>query len=432
MVESGTHRSVSLVRRIALRYLRSKRSEAFITILSYASILGVALGVMVLVIVLAIMSGFEHELRERLLGTNSHITVRSLSGPIRKWQDIEKRLAEVSEVISVSPYTYHQALIQFQDRSSGILIRGIQVADEEKNIGRFAVNPAAFSALEKDIAVEVVDPESGSPREALLPGLLVGEELVRTLGLVPDSTVSVFSPSVRPSPFGLMPRFRRFVVVGSYRSGLVEYENAIAYTALENAQKFFGLGDAISGFEVRVENPDRAPQVSERLMSTLKELDSHLYAQDWTEANRSLWEALQLEKTAYFFVLLLLVVLASVSIVSTLIMLVLEKRRDIAILKTLGVSSRQIGRIFRLQGMVIGGSGTVLGLLFGFSGCVLLQRYGFPLPEGIFPVSELPIRIDIGNFAVVGCSAFVICFLATIHPSRRAASLRPAELLRYE
>lgn len=419
-------------RKIALRYLWSRRGEAFITIITIISILGVAIGVMVLNMVMAVMTGFQHELREKIVGTNSHIVVRRLSGKIQDWENVSKSIAAVPGVASVAAFTYHQALLRTQTGSTGILIRGIQRGSSAENqLSAYVDSAKDLQALFSPPPV-LVDNENGEKESVVLPALIVGKELVRSLGLMVGSPVSLLSPTMTSSPFGLMPKFRRFTVAGIYNSGLVEYESGLAYADLGEAQKFFNMGNSVSGLEVRVRDIDASPAIAKSIVEALGGLSSGYYAQDWTETNKPLWDAMRLEKKVYFIVLLLIVVMASFSIISTLIMIVLEKRRDIAVLKTMGASTRSIARIFILQGSVIGGIGTAAGLLGGYLGCLALQKYGFPLDERIFQMSTVPVRMEFWNFALVGSVAFCICFLATIYPAFRASSLEPSEVLRYE
>ena len=421
----------SFSKKIAVRYLWSKRSEAFVTIITVISIIGVALGVMVLNIVMAVMTGFEHELREKIVGANSHIVLKPLGGKLESWPDTAKKVSEVPGVVSVSPFTYHQALIRTDSGSAGILIRGVaQGSPGEAQIGGY-VSGGNVDELFVPPAVTVTD-SSGVEQSVTLPGILVGRELAQSLGLFAGSPVSLLSSGLTSSPFGLVPRYKRFVVVGSYRSGLVEYESGLAYVALSEAQSFFKMGDAISGLEIRVKDIDSSPEVAARISESLGGLGSGFTVQDWTQTNKPLWDAIRLEKKVYFIVLLLIIVMASFSIVSTLIMIVLEKRRDIAILRTLGANERSIRAIFKVQGAVIGGIGTVSGLALGLLGCLALRRYGFPLDERIFQMSTLPIRIESTNFIVVGLAAFFICCLATIYPAKRASALQPSDVLRYE
>ncbi len=420
-------------KKIALRYLWSKRAEAFISIITVISVIGVAIGVMVLNIVMAVMTGFEHELREKIVGTDSHIVISNNSGGrISGWRDVEAEASKVPGVVSVSPFTYNQVLIRSESRSSGLLVRGIQKGSASAQQVQSYLGPRqSLDALFSPPSVTVLM-ASGEESEANIPGILIGRALAHSLGVFNGTPVSILSPQVTSTPFGLVPSFRRFVVAGTYSSGLVEYENGVAYVSLEEAQKFFGMGDSVSGLEVRVEDINAAPILAQEILERLGGGDAGFAVRDWTLTNKPLWDAIQLEKRVYFIVLLLIIVMASFSIVTTLIMIVLEKRKDIAIMKTLGASTASVSRIFRIQGAVIGGIGTAIGLLLGFIGCVALKKFGFPIDERIFQMSTLPIHIDPLNFVMVGIAAFAICFFATMYPARRAAQLEPSEVLRYD
>ncbi len=420
-------------KKIALRYLWSKRSEAFISIITVISVIGVAIGVMVLNIVMSVMTGFEHELREKIVGTDSHIVISNGSGGrIEGWQGVVEAAKSVSGVVSVSPFTYNQVLIRSESRSSGLLVRGIlEDSASAEQVKSYLPNSASLDPLFRPPSVTVID-ATGEESEATIPGILIGRSLASALGVFSGTPVSILSPQVTSTPFGLVPSFRRFVVVGTYKSGLVEYENGVAYVALAEAQKFFNLGDSVSGLEVRVADVNDAPRLAQLILAKLGGGEAGFAVRDWTLTNKPLWDAIQLEKRVYFIVLLLIIVMASFSIVTTLIMIVLEKRKDIAIMKTLGASTGSVARIFRIQGAVIGGLGTIIGLVLGFAGCVGLKRWGFPIDERIFQMSTLPIQIDPLNFVMVGVAAFFICFFATVYPARRAAQLEPSEVLRYD
>lgn len=420
-------------RKIALRYLWSKRSEAFISIITVISVIGVAIGVMVLNIVMSVMTGFEHELREKIVGTDSHIVINSANGVgIFGWRETADKIKKVDGVASVSPFTYHQVLVRSDSRASGLLIRGIERGSASaEQVARYLPAHRSLEALFNPAPITVML-ANGEETEATLPGILIGRSLAQTLGVFAGTPVSVLSPQVTSTPFGLVPSFRRFVVTGTYSSGLVEYESGVAYVSLEEAQQFFDMQGGVTGLEVRVTDINAAPQIAKRIHESTGGLESGLTVRDWTVTNKPLWDAIQLEKRVYFIVLLLIIVMASFSIVTTLIMIVLEKRKDIAVMKTLGASTPSIGRIFRIQGAVIGGLGTAIGLVLGFVGCWALKTFGFPIDERIFQMSTLPVTIDPVNFAMVGIAAFTICFVATIYPARRAASLEPSEVLRYD
>jgi lipoprotein-releasing system permease protein len=423
--------SLQFSKKIALRYLWSRRSEAFITIISVISVLGVAIGVTVLNIVMAVMTGFEYELRDKIVGANSHIVVRKIGGKVENWPAAMSAIQGIKGVEDVSAFTYHQALLRTPTSSSGVLIRGIQKGSHAARQLQSYMEKQDIEELFDPPPVETSDAE-GNPDEAKLPGLVVGRELVKSMGLYIGKPVSIFSAGVSSTPFGLAPKFRRFTVAGSYKSGLVEYESGLAYASLEEAQRFFQMGNAVSGLEVRVFDIEQSSQISKVIIDTLGQLGGGFYAQDWTETNKSLWDAIKLEKRVYFIVLLLIIVMASFSIITTLIMIVLEKRKDIAILKTMGATTSSIANIFRLQGAAIGALGTVLGLIGGYLGCLILREYGFPIDETIFQMATLPIRIEGINFFLTGAAAFVICCTATVYPARRASQLEPSDVLRYE
>lgn len=420
---------LSFAKQIALRYLWSKRSEAFITIITIISVIGVAVGVMVINVVMAVMTGFESELREKIVGTNSHIVVRHISGRIQDWEKAAKAAGGAPGVESVSPFTYHQALVKSGTGSTGVLIRGIKEGTSAAaQLSKFLKDGQKIESLFNPPPVSEAQGDGG----ANIPGIVIGKELARSMGLFVGMPVSLLAPSVTSSPFGLMPKFRRFVVAGTYSSGLVEYESGLAYVPLQAAQNFFRTNGAVTGLEIRTKDINKSAATAKEIYEALGGPESGFIVQDWTQSNMPLWEAMKLEKRVYFIVLLLIIVMASFSIVSSLIMIVLEKRKDIAVLKTFGASSRSIGNIFRIQGAVIGGIGTLAGLVLSFAACIALREYGFPIDERIFQMSTVPVKIDLVNFVVVALAAFFICFFATFYPARRASSLEPTELLRHE
>ena len=425
-------KSLTFSRRIAYRYLWARRGESFISIITVMSVVGVAVGVMVLTIVMSIMTGFEKELRDKILGANAHIVIRPLGGMLTRVPEFLAEVEKVPGVRSVTPFSYHQVLARTDKSSTGLLIRGITKESPTAKMLQDAVEqPESFDALfdEQTMNVPVA---AGGTEEATLPGIIVGRELARTLGLHVGTTLSLLAPQVTSSPFGLVPTFRRFLVVGIYKTGLIEYEGGVAYLSLEEAQRFFRMGTRASGLDVMVTTLDQSSKVTTEITRALFEISERVVVQDWTEINRPLWEALRLEKRVYFIVLLLIIVMASFSIVSTLVMLVLEKRKDIAILKSLGATVGDIEWIFRIQGATIGGIGTISGLILGVLGCVALREYGFPLDERIFQMSSVPVHMDAQSFIVVGVSAFAICILATMYPARRAGSIDPIRNLRFE
>ena len=417
---------------LALRYLRSKRKEVFISIITIISVLGVAVSVVVLNIVLSVMTGFEEELQSKLLDASAHIIIRQYGGEMEDAKAVMEKVKKVPEVVAAFPFTMNQALISNDSGARGVLIRGVaDLPEPREKLGKLLGDQKAVDVLFHPPKIRVERPD-GESNEVRLPALIVGKALRDKLGLLPGTPVSLLSPQMSSSPQGLVPKMKRFLVVDSYASGLVEYESGLAYASMEDAQAFFGLGSTVSGLEVTVSDLMRAKLVSTSILSALGGSNAPYSATDWTEPNKPLWDAIRLEKRVYFIVLLLLILVASFSIVSTLIMVVMEKSRDIAILKTMGASDSKILRVFILQGAIIGVSGIILGTILGYLGCVGLRVYGFPLDEAVFSLRQVPVHMKIENFIAVAIAAFFITVFAGVYPARRAARLRPADALRFE
>lgn len=424
------HSSFAFSRRVGLRYLFSKRSEVFISVMGGLSLLGIAVGVAVLIIVMSVMAGFEETFREKIVGATSHISVKRSGRLIGNSEEVLGAIQSVPLVKGASPYTYSQALLQSDRMATGLLIRGLPADGILADSLKKELTAGSFESLFHPPAIEQMVAD-GSINSVMLPGLIVGRELARSFGLSVGSIVSLLSPQVGSSPFGLVPKFKRWQVVGVYSSGLIEYESSLAYAGISDAQRFFDLGHSVSGIDVMVQNVLEAGTVARKIENSLEPLGQFL-VQDWAELNKPLWDAIGLEKKVQFIVLLLIVVMASISVVNMLVMVVLEKRKDIAILKTLGATSREIGNIFRVQGFLLGLVGTALGLIGGLLGALALKVYGFPLDDRVFPISTVPISLRVATFVWVGLAAVAISVLATIYPAWRASRLEPLELLRHE
>jgi lipoprotein-releasing system permease protein len=406
---------------VSLRYLLAKRRQTFISLVTFISIAGVAVGVTALIVVLAVMNGFQNELRERILGITSHVVVTSLRGSIDDYPNLIAHIEAEPDVVAATPYIYAQVMVTSQRGLAGAVVRGLN-----PNTAARVINVARNLKEGKlaDLAPAADDPTAAHP------GIVLGSELAKNLGVRPQDFVSVLSPTARLTPMGRSPKTQVFRVVGIFESGMYEFDNTLAYVALSVAQHFLGLGDVVSGIEVKVKDIYQADRLSESLQV---KLGHPFWVRDWMQMNRNLFAALKLEKAAMFVILTLIVLVAAFNIISSLIMLVMEKTRDIAILKTMGATDGSIRWIFVLQGLVIGVLGTTLGLGGGYGLCALLQEYKFiKLKPDVYNIPTLPVRMETLDVTVIALAAVAICLLATIYPSWQAARLDPAEALRYE
>lgn len=415
---------------VGLRYLRSRRRAAVLSLISLISLLGVTIGVATLNIVLSVMSGLETDLRDKILGFNPHVVVVNYGAAMTDVPQTVAQIKAVPGVKAVTPFVYGQAMIGVGRNVSGVVVRGIDpsTTDQVVDITAHLVR-GEMAGLATQHAVPLPPEEGGGT--AQLGGVLIGRELARQLGIDVGEAVSLISPLGSMTPAGMVPKMKRFVVAGVFDSGMFEYDSTLAYMAIPDAQKFFDLHDGVSGIEVQVTDVYGARDTARAIESALGGFPFR--ARDWMEVNRNLFSALKLEKVVYGIVLCLIVVVAAFNILATLTMVVKEKRRDIAVLKSLGASGKAIGRIFILNGATIGIAGTFLGNVLGLLGCWLLAKYQFvELPKDVFLVNTLPVRLEPVNFAIVAAISVAICVLAALSPARRAASLVPVEVLRYE
>lgn len=411
---------------IGLRYLRAKRREAFVSLLTLFSAVGIAIGVMTLDIVLAVMTGFEEDLRDRIVGFNPHVLVMHQFGPIEDSDVLLDAVRSVSGVTSAAPFVYGHLMLSNRDRVAGVFVRGI--IPDSANSGDLAARmvDGDVEQLGRTFAVPL---SGGRGSTAVLPGIVLGRKLARDLDLRPGDSVSA-ALAVAPDSASAVPRLRRMAVVGLFDSGMPEYDKSVAYLSLSEAQKLFGLADQISSVEVKVDDLYAAPRIAERVA----EAAGFPYrVRDWMQSNENLFAALRLQKTVYFIVLLLIVLVAAFTILATLIMVVTEKRRDVAILRSIGATRQSIRRIFIAKGLVIGVAGTAVGTALGYLGSVALRSYQFiDLPIEVFYVSTVPVRIYAGHFVLVATSAFILTLLATLYPAYQASRLAPVDVLRYE
>lgn len=410
---------------IGLRYLRAKRKEAFISLITVISMLGVMIGVMTLNIALSIMTGFEVDLRDRILGFNPHVVVVSYSGSVAAGDKLLEKIRGVKGVVAAAPFVYGQVMVSNLQFVSGVVVRGIDPGSPGGvDVERF-LDQGHLQDLSRKFDAPATD---GTQARVELPGIIIGKELQRQLNVNVGDPINVISPLGTPSPVGMVPRVKRFVVAGVFTSGMAEYDATLIYMSLPDAQKFFDLGESVTGVEVRTADLYGARDVGTRLNETL---GFPYRARDWMETNENLFKALRLEKTVYFIVLSLMITVAAFSIVATLIMVVMEKRKDIAILKSMGATRRSVARIFILKGLIIGVVGTVLGDLLGYLACTALAYGIFPLPPGVFYTDTLPVQMYVEYFGLVTAASVGICLLATVYPARQAAALAPVDVIRY-
>ncbi len=402
---------------VGLRYIKAKRKQAFISIISAFSVLGVMLGVMTLIIVLGVMNGFERDLKEKILGTVSHLVVMSHSSrAVMGWQDLMERIQDFDGVKATTPYIYAQAMLSTRGKVRGVIVRGIDPRTASKVI-----------SLPRYLLQGTIDDLSGSDDSA---GIIIGKELAVLNSLRVGDVVQLISPQGKRTPIGAIPRVQNFKITGVFKSGMYEFDANLVYMELGQAQKFFEMGQGVSGIEVNLADIYGAPKLGFRIESVL---GTPFWTRTWKEMYRNLFSALKLEKLAMFVILTFIVLVAAFNIIIALIMLVMEKSRDIAILKALGATSDRIMRIFVVQGMLVGVVGTLLGAVAGIAGAAVLARYPIiELPEEIYTIPTLPISLEATDIVIICGVALGICFLATIYPSLRAARLEPVEALRYE
>ena len=414
---------------ISIRYLKARRRQGFISLISLISVAGVTVGVMALIVVLAVMTGFTDSLREKILGINSHIVVQKLGRGITDYRAVSDTTLQVEGVLAATPYTYSQTLLSVPDASTGAVVRGIDPAT--------AGNVLSLGNQLVEGSVDALDPEKQSGAAATgtnpsrsLPGIILGKEVARTLRVDMGDNVRLFSPSGPLTPMGVIPKIKTCRVVGIFDTGMYEYDSALAYVSIATAQDFLELGASVHGLELKVDDIYNASAIAAELE---KKLGFGYVVKDWISMNKNLFSALKLEKTAMFIVLALIVLVAAFNIISTLIMVVMSKGKDIAILKSMGATSKGIMKIFIYEGLVIGLTGTVLGVIGGLVLCEVLSRYDFiKLPSDVYPITTLPVKILPMDVTLVAVSAALITLLATIYPSWQASKIDPAVALRYE
>jgi lipoprotein-releasing system permease protein len=414
---------------ISLRYLKARRRQGFISLISLISVAGVSVGVMALIVVLAVMTGFTDSLREKILGINSHIVVQRLGRGITDYHELSKKVLTVDGVLAATPYTYSQTMLSVPEASSGAVVRGIDpaTANQVLSLSR-QMKEGSIAALSPEKQQTQAAPQNGAAR--FLPGIILGKELARSLRVEMGDNVRLFSPAGPLTPMGVIPKIKTCRVVGIFDTGMYEYDSSLAYISIATAEDFLELGDAVHGLELKVNDIYKAGTIADELE---KKLGFGYVVKDWISMNKNLFSALKLEKTAMFIVLALIVLVAAFNIISTLIMVVMSKGKDIAILKSMGATSKGIMKIFVYEGLIIGLTGTVIGVIGGLALCEILSKYQFiKLPSDVYPITTLPVKVLPLDVTLVAISAALITLLATIYPSWQASKVDPAVALRYE
>ena len=414
---------------VGLRYLRAKRRTRTISLNTFISITGITLGVAALIGTLGIMTGFKEDMQAKILGTTSHVVVQARGQQtMAGYSELIHQVEEVPGVVAATPYIFKQVLLTSKTGVRGVVLRGIdpnkepEVTEMTKNVKSGTVQDLAVQRQPKPA------PADTSTQTDRKPGIIVGKELAMRLRVVVGDRINVVSPVGPISALGMTPKIRPFQVVGLFESGMYEYDSSLAYISLEEAQRFFSLGRTATGIEVKVEDVFTADAVANRIAARL---GTGYMARDWMLLNRNLFSALRLEKTMMFLLLVLITLVASFNIVGTLTMIVNEKQREIAILKAMGATPQAIMRIFMLNGLVIGLTGTAIGIPLGYTFLYLIENY-WTFDQTVYYISHIPVHVKALDVILVSFSAILISFAATLYPSWQAAKLAPVSALRYE
>lgn len=402
---------------VGLRYLRAKHKHGFISLISFISVAGLTVGVIALIVVLAVFTGFTTSFRDQILGVNSHIIVQQLGGSVSNYQLIRDRILTVDNVVGATPYLYSQTLLSSSFSGSGVVLRGM---DPSTAKGVVALADQMLAGSIQDLTLDDT---------SKVPNIILGKDLAANLRVTIGDRLRLISPSGPLTPMGVIPKVKTCMVSGIFETGMFEYDSTHAYMSLLNVQSFLGLGDVAHGVEVKViqNQLENADEIG-KLIS--QKLGPGYIAKDWMMMNRDLFAAFKLEKIGMFIAMTLIILVAALNVISALVMVVMEKSKDIAILKSMGATSGSIMRIFFLQGLIIAIAGTTLGVSGGLGLCELLSRYKFiELPSKVYPMSTLPIKVLPFDVTVIAICSIVITLLATLYPSWKASTVQPAEVL---
>ncbi|OGP69629.1 MAG: ABC transporter permease [Deltaproteobacteria bacterium RBG_13_58_19] len=404
---------------VAFRFLRGvKRQKGFISLSTLISTLGIAVGVMALIVVIGVMTGFDQDLKRKILTVNAHVVLLQHGASLSNYEEVAQEVKKLPGVVSAHPFIYTQVMFSAPGNISGGVMRGLDLATIK------AGGPQALGVQQGNFA----DLADSSPDEP--PRVAIGNELARNLNLAVGDYLNIISPLGTLTPMGRLPRMKPFRVSAIFHTGMYEFDNTLVYISIPRMQEFLGLGNRVTGLEIDVKDIYHADRVAEAVQ---KKLGPPFYTRDWMRMNRSLFAALKLEKITMFIILTLIILVAAFGIASTLFMMVMKKTKEIAILKSMGATRQSIMQIFILEGLIIGLIGTSLGLLMGLGLCGLLKHYEFiKLPRDVYYISTLPVQVQTWDVTLIIAAALAISFLATLYPSWKAARLDPVEAIRYE
>ncbi len=407
---------------VAFRYLRARRQEGFISVTAWFSFLGIALGVAALIIVMSVMNGFRHDLLEKIIGMNGHVTVYGRADPLPNFDTLTDSIKKIPGITRANPIVEGQAMGTAHGNATGVMVHGMRPVDLEahKNITENLM-AGGMTLFDR-------------PNSAI-----IGRRLAEKLGLIVGDKLTLVAPQGTETAFGTMPRTRTFEVAGIFNAGMIQYDSAFVFLPLESAQKFFQLGDGVSGIEIFTDNPEKIDLYKDQLYSTVGDRDVKIV--DWQQTNKEFFSTIKVERNVMFIILTLIILVASFNVISTLIMLVKDKGRDIAILRTMGATKGMMMRVFFIAGSSIGVMGAFVGTVFGLLFCWNIDsiRKGIEALLGtelfraeIYFLTKLPARVDLNEVALVVMIALGLTFLASLYPSWRASRLDPVEALRYE
>ena len=405
---------------IGRRYLRAKQKQAFISLITILSIAGVAVGVMALIVVISVMTGFEADLKSRILGGQPQVMIMRHGGAFTKYRQILQEVEKTPGVEAATPFIYAQIMLRSKNGASGAVLRGI----DPESAGRVM---KTLQNLKLPSSTDDQPLPSSSPD---IPGIVLGRELAKNLGVLEGDVIYLISPRGMLSPIGHVPAMKQFKVTGFFESGMYEYDQTFAYINIRDAQRIMRLGDSVTGLDIRVTDLYDARNIAQKITG---KLGFPYWARDWMQMNRNLFKALKLERRVMFIILTLIILVAAFNIASSLIMMVMGKTKDIAILKAMGATERSVRKIFVFNGMVIGTIGTLIGLALGLIICTALKHYNIHELTGdiYYFTTTLPVKLELVDVLSIIVAALLICFLATLYPARQASKLNPVDAIRY-